>query len=289
MEDLAPKDTDAIAAAEAAGPSARERRTVQSVERALDILEALSASDGELQLREIAKRTGINLSTCHHLLMTLVARGYVGQHLRDRSYFLGNKVFEISSLRSRQIDLVPMAMADLRRLNADTQETVHLEVLRGTDLTTLAKLESRLPVRVGTDAFGKANAAHATATGKAILAWLPENEMMRVIAEKGLSRFTEKTITTLAGLVEELRLVRRSGYSTDCEEFTAGVTCVGAALRDHSGAVIGSVSCSMPAMRADKAHVDAVTKAVRRCAATISSRLGDTTAKGGGGGAASAA
>ncbi|ESR27189.1 IclR family transcriptional regulator [Lutibaculum baratangense] len=267
----------------------RERRTVQSVERALDILEALSASDGELQLREIAQRTGINLSTCHHLLMTLMARGYAGQHLRDRSYFLGNKVFEISSMRSRQIDLVPMAMPDLRHLNRETQETVHLEVLRGTDLTTLAKLESRQAVRVGTDSFGKSNAAHATATGKAILAWLPENEMMRVIAEKGLSRFTDRTITTLAGLVEALRVVRRSGYSTDEEEFTLGVTCVGAALRDHSGAVVGAVSCSMPAMRADRAHLDAVTKAVRRCAASISNRLGDTTARNGGGGAASAA
>ena len=262
---------------------------MQSVERALDILEALSASEGELQLREVAERTGINLSTCHHLLTTLVSRGYVGQHLRDRSYFLGNKVFEISSLRSRQIDLVPMAMPDLRHLNRETQETVHLEVLRGADLTTLAKLESRLAVRVGTDDFGKANAAHATATGKAILAWLPENEMMRVIAEKGLNRFTDKTITTLAGLVEALRLVRRNGYSTDQEEFTLGVTCVGAALRDHSGAVVGSVSCSMPVMRADKAHLEAVTKAVRYCASSISNRLGDTTARNGGGGAASAA
>lgn len=244
------------------------------MDRALDLLEVLARAGTELPLNEIALKAGLNISTCHHLLSTLVKRGYVAQNPRGRTYFLGIKILELSSSRLRQFDLIGLAMPALRRLNEDTRESVHLAVMQGHDLTTLAKLDSTHPVRVGTDSVGKANAAHATATGKAILAWLPETEIARVIAEKGLTQFTPKTITNIADLMENLRLVRRNGYAADLEEFQPGVTCVGAAVRDHSGAVIGSISCSMPTMRADAENFDRATEAVRNCASALSENLG---------------
>ncbi len=249
-------------------------RTIQSVDRALDVLEVLSASGTELALGEIASRCGLNSSTCHHLLSTLAARGYVGQNRRGRTYFLGTKILELSSSRVRQFNLVEVAMPELRALNQLTRETVHLAVMQGHELTTLAKLDSPHPIRVAADSAGKANAAHATATGKAILAWLPETEIARVIAEKGLTAFTDKTITNIADLMEGLRLVRRNGYAMDNEEFQPGVVCVGAAIRDHLGAVIGSIGCSMPQMRASDDLLDKTKQAVRECAAILSERLG---------------
>lgn len=257
----------------------RERRTIQSVGRALDILEALSVAHGEMKLNEIAKAVGLNISTCHHLLATLAARGYVDHSPRERTYCLGNKILELSHARSRQLDLVHAAMPELRRLNADTRESVHLAVMQGANLTTLTKLDSPQPVRVGTDATGKTNAAHATATGKAILAWLPEPEIARVIAEKGFTRFTDKTIASLSDLIEELRLVRRKGYALDMEEFQPEVVCVGCAIRDHTGAVIGAISCSMPAMRASDDHMKLVTDRVIDCANGLSTKLGGTAGK----------
>ncbi len=146
--------------------------------------------------------------------------------------------------------------------------------MQGHELTTLAKLDSSHPIRVATDTAGKANAAHATATGKAILAWLPEMEIARVIAEKGLTSFTDRTITNIADLMEDLRLVRRNGYALDREEFQPGVVCVGSAIRDHSGAVIGSIGCSMPEMRASEELLDKAEHAVRECAKTLSELLG---------------
>jgi IclR family acetate operon transcriptional repressor len=249
-------------------------RTIQSVDRALDVLEVLSASGTELALGEIAARTGLNSSTCHHLLSTMVARGYVGQNPRGRSYFIGTKILELSSSRVRQFNLVEVAMPELRRLNQQTRETVHLAAMQGHELTTLAMLESPHPIRVATDSAGKANAAHATATGKAILAWLPEMEIARVIAEKGLTSFTDRTITNIADLMEDLRHVRRNGYSMDREEFQPGVVCVGCAIRDHLGAVIGSIGCSMPEMRAGDDLVDMTKNAVHECAKTLSELLG---------------
>ena len=256
------------------GQVTRASRTIQSVDRALDLLEVLASSGAELPLGEIAARSGLNSSTCHHLLSTLAARGYVGQSRRGRSYFLGTKILELSSSRVRQFNLVEIAMPELRRLNRETRETVHLAVMRGHELTTLAILESPHPIRVATDAAGKANAAHATATGKAILAWLPEMEIARVIAEKGLTAFTDETITNIADLMEDLRLVRRNGFSMDREEFQPGVICVGSAIRDHLGAVIGSIGCSMPQMRAGDDILDKTKQAVRECARVLSELLG---------------
>jgi IclR family transcriptional regulator, acetate operon repressor len=262
--------------AEGAGlaPVAKSGRTIQSIDRALDLLDILAAADSELALGEIAGKAGLNSSTCHHLLATLCKRGYVGRNPRARTYFLGARITELSNRRLKQFNLIDLALPELRQLNTATGEAVHLAVLQGNALVTLAKLDSRLPVRVGSDEAGKANAAHATATGKAILAWLPEAEIARVIASNGLTRFTDKTVATIAALMDDLRQVRRNGFAIDREEFQPGVVCVGVAIRDHAGAVIGSISSSMPAMRASPQAVDLVKTAVKACAAAVSDRLG---------------
>ncbi|MGE0846799.1 MAG: IclR family transcriptional regulator [Flavobacteriaceae bacterium] len=262
------------AQAQVQAAAARGPRTIQSVDRALDLLDILAEATGELPLNELAARAGLKASTCHHLLATLARRGYVGQVPRSRNYFLGPRITELSDSRIRQFSLVDIAMPELRRLNQETLESVHLAVMQGNALVTLAKLDSRLPIRVGSDDTGKTNAAHATATGKAILAWLPEAEIARVIANTGLHRFTDKTISTIAELMEELRLVRRNGFAVDNEEFQPGVVCIGAAIRDHAGAVIGSVSCSMPRMRAEGDHESRCKAAVKACATSISERFG---------------
>lgn len=252
----------------------REPRTIQSVDRALDLLDALAKASGELTLGDIAGRTGLNASTCHHLLATLARRGYVGQTPKRGGYFLGPRVTELSELRIKQFNFVDLAMPALRELNVTTRESVHLAVLQGRALVTLAKLDSLQPVRVASDDTAKANAAHATATGKAILAWLPEAEIARVIAETGLARFTDRTIASIVLLMEELRMVRRNGYAVDDEEFQPGVYCIGTAVRDHAGAVIGAISCSMPKSRVDGLHDEQVNTAVRTCAEAISERFG---------------
>jgi IclR family transcriptional regulator, acetate operon repressor len=249
-------------------------RTIQSVERALDILELLADGDDEMLLNEVASKAGLNTSTCHHLLATLVKRGFAGQSRRTRGYFLGPRVTDLSDSRLKKFDLLEIAMPEVRRLNDATRESVRLSVMQGVTLVTLARLDSKLPVRVGTDGAMEADAAHATATGKAILAWLPEAEIARVIAHGGLKQFTDRTIPTIADLMENLRLVRRNGFSLDDEEFQAGVVCVGAAIRETSGAVVGAISVSMPQMRADGEHMAAVRQQIMETASFISARLG---------------
>lgn len=254
-------------------PAAKARPIIQSVDRAFDVLEALARSAGKLSLAELSLRAGLNVSTCHHLVATMLGRGYIIQDRETRRYSLSSKVFEFSEARTRQIDLVALAMPSLQRLNRATGEAVHLAVIEGTDLITVAKLSALHAVRVD-HAMSQSNAAHATAAGKAILAWLPESEIDGILAAKGLERFTADTIAGRDALVEALRLVRRHGYSLDREEFRPGVYGLGAAIRSHKGTVVGSVALSLPMMRATDEIIPTARRAVIGAALQISKELG---------------
>lgn len=249
--------------------------SIQSVARALTLLETIAELGGETTLSRLAGRTGLNISTCHHLLATLAQRGFVTKGPGRRGYALGARILYLSHI-CLQVDLPKRAQAMLDRVNQATGETVHLAALHGDELVTVLKREAHHAVRVDAGAVGtsSASAAHATATGKSILAWLPEHEIRRILAAHGMTKFTPNTITDFDELIENLRLVRRHGFALDREEFRPGVVCVGAAIRDQSGAVIGSISASTPSMRASDDHITHMRDEVVAAARELSAELG---------------
>lgn len=251
----------------------RAERRVQSVDRALSMLEHLARFDSPVALNDLALAVDLKVSTCHHILSTLVLRGYVLHAGRNRGYMLSSRLHELAELSSHAFDLVDFVRPELQALNDDLKESVQMAVLLGAALITKLRITSRVPTHMEPDEVRKMRAAHATATGKAILAWLPEVEMARVVSETGLERFTPNTLTTLSGLIEDLRLVRRRGYAVDEEELQANVICYGAALREGSGAVIGSISVSIPKSRANPQYRTHVSKGVVACAQAISNRM----------------
>lgn len=269
LQDIATKGADRPTSA-----PPRASTTIKSVDRALDLMEALSRSGGSLTLSELSAQTGLNASTCHHLVATMMTRGYIGQNPRTKEYALGNKIFELSDARARQFDFIDIAMPALRGLNQATGEAVHLAIIQARELVTVAKLDSLHAVKVDSGFAGKSNAAHATASGKAILAWLPESEQQAIIDTKGMEAFTEHTVTDLDALRGELALVRRHGYAEDREEFQPGVVCLGAAIRNHTGGVIASISCSTPTMRASDERLADLIERVKTTAADLSQELG---------------
>lgn len=250
--------------------------TVQSVDRALDIMEMLAASKNGLSLSDLSARVGLNASTCHHLLQTLLHRSYVEQDAETKKYALGNRVLHLQYGRTQQIDLAAQGLPVLRQVNEATGEAIHLATLQGLDMITLLKLESLHPVRVDHSPVGKINAAHATATGKAILAFLPEAHVLSLITERGLRPFTERTITRETELMADLERVRRQGFAVDDEEFQPGVYCVGAPVRDHTGKVVASISISLPVMRVTKDRVEEIARLARQSALHVSQRMGYT-------------
>jgi IclR family acetate operon transcriptional repressor len=209
--------------------AAADRHSIQSVDRALLLLETIAEAGGEATLTDLATRTGLNISTCHHLLATLIKRGFATKVTGRRLYALGARIMYLSHA-CLQVDLPRRAQPYLEAINRATGETVHLVALQGDAVVTLAVREARHAVRVDTGKLGRIAAPHAQSAGKAILAWLPEDEMRRMLAD-GLKRYTPNTISDIAALVEALRVVRRSGFAMDREEFLPGVICVGAAIR----------------------------------------------------------
>ena len=270
-----PDEAHSSASKAVSGRSVRgEPGSVQSVERAMKLLELLAQSGGASSLTDLAARSQLNISTCHHLLATLLKSGYVAKVPGRRTYALGARVLHLGQAFRRQVDLPQRAQPVLDRLNAATGEAVHLAVLQGDQVVTVAKSEGRHAVRVETGEIGVAEAPHATATGKAMLAWLPEEKTRRILAVSGMAKFTPGTITNADALIEEMRHVRRNGFSLDREEFQPGVVCVGAAVRDHTGAVIGSISASAPAFRASEDHIVRMREAVTAAARDLSAELG---------------
>lgn len=254
-----------------------DRHSIQSVDRALYLLETIAEAGGEATLTELATRTGLNISTCHHLLATLIKRGFVIKVPGRRLYALGARIFYLSHA-CLQVDLPRRAQPYMEAVNQATGETVHLAALQGDTVVTLAVREARHAVRVDTGRIGKLEAPHATSIGKAILAWLPEDEMRRMLAG-GMKRYTDNTITDINALLESLRAVRRNGYAIDREEFLPGVICVGAAIRDQAGTVIGAISASTPIMRADEAHLALMRDEITAAARALSAEFGAPSAQ----------
>jgi len=250
-----------------------DRHNIQSVDRALYLLETIAEAGGEATLTELATRTGLNISTCHHLLATLIQRGFAAKVPGRRLYALGPRILYLGHT-CLQVDLPRRAQRYLETINRATGETVHLAALQGDAVITLAVREALHAVRVDTGKIGKLEAPHATSIGKAILAWLPEDEMRRILAN-GMKRFTNNTITEFPALVESLRIVRRNGYAIDHEEFLPGVICVGAAIRDQAGTVIGAISASTPTMRASEEHVASMRDQIIAATRALSAEFGE--------------
>ncbi|MEI9804217.1 MAG: IclR family transcriptional regulator [Pseudolabrys sp.] len=250
-----------------------DRHSIQSVDRALYLLETIAEAGGEATLTDLSTRTGLNISTCHHLLATLIKRGFAAKVQGRRLYALGPRILYLSHA-CLQVDLPRRAEPYLEAVNRATGETVHLAGLQGDSVVTLAVREARHAVRVDTGKVGKVEAPHATSVGKAMMAWLPEDEIRRIVGQS-MKRFTEHTITEFPEFVEALRHVRRNGYAIDREEFLPGVICVGAAIRDQAGTVIGAISASTPTMRATDEHIALMRDEISAATRALSAEFGE--------------
>ena len=248
--------------------------TIQSVDRALDIVEVLAEHQDGLGIMELSQNLGLHSSTCHHLVQTLLKRNYLDQSPITKRYTLGVKLLQLKHIRIEQADVYAQSLPLLDALNVKTGEAVHLAVFQGGELLTIAKLESRYPVKVDNGYVGKSNAAHCTATGKAIIAYLSEKALDGLFSQRELKAFTTKTITSLPELRVELNRVRRQGYALDDEEYQPGICCVGAPVWDFAGQVVASISVSIPTMRANPSRMDELIGLTRDTARQISFRLG---------------
>ena len=267
---------------EAAATPKRTRRSVQSVDRALDLLEALAAADGEVAITALAGRTGLHVSTVHRLLATLLRRGYVRQNPDTSRYFAGAKLATLAEGRSRYGELRLRARPLLRSLTESTRETANLVVLDDMQAVYIDTVPSPQVVRLFTS-IGNRTPLHATGAGKVLLANLAVARRDALLERLDLRGYTPRTMTDRAVLRRALDDVRDKGYAIDDEEYDEGVRCVavavagaGAAGREAtSGAPVAALSISAPANRLSRQRCVELAPVLRRTAAELAEALRD--------------
>ncbi|HEX9141992.1 MAG TPA: IclR family transcriptional regulator [Gaiellaceae bacterium] len=258
----------------------RARRSVQSVDRALDLLEALVAAEGEVAITALATRTGLHVSTVHRLLATLLRRGYVRQNPETSRYYAGAKLATLSEGRSRFGELRLRARPLLRSLTEATRETANLVVLDDLQAVYIETMPSPQVVRLFT-AVGNRTPLHATGAGKALLANLPAARRDALLERLDLRGYTARTIVDRAALRRTLDEVREKGYALDDEEYDEGVRCVAVAVvgppgKDATGAApVAALSISAPASRMTRQRCAELAPVLRRAAAELAEALRD--------------
>jgi IclR family acetate operon transcriptional repressor len=250
-----------------------ERSGVQSVERTLDILEALVELGSEVGLVEISQAVSLPLATVHRLLGTLIARGYVKQNRQNRKYALGFRALQMGSDMRQRFSLRLEARPFLQRLMQRSGESANLAVLDDGDVVYIDQAQSSRILRMFTQ-VGHRLPAHSTGSGKVMLAFAPPEVMEGILRRCGLPARTAHTIVDIDAFRAELERIRAAGYAIDDEEQEEGVRCAAVPVRDESSQVVASLSVSGPVTRLNDRHMEAVIAEVLECGRALSSRLG---------------
>lgn len=222
-------------------------KNVQSVDRALVILETLSMHTKGLGVGEISEKTDLHKSTAHRLLATLVDKGYVKQN-KQNDYQLTLKLFELGSKLVEELDVLAVARPYLSQILDAVNEVVHLVVLEDNEIVYVDKVEPDKTIRMHSR-IGIRRPLYCTAVGKAILSTMDDEEVEKIWEETDINRLTEHTITDLGAMKEELDKIRARGYSTDEQENELGVRCIAIPLLDYTQKAWGAISISGPIER----------------------------------------
>jgi IclR family KDG regulon transcriptional repressor len=245
---------------------------VQSLDRAFDILELLSREQHGLNLTEIGNRLDLHKSTVYRLLQALKQRGYIAK-TDQGSYRLGMEFIELSSLYLNNLELKTEAQPILRELSSLSGNTAFLATLQDDEVVYIDKMETHNSLRKYS-IIGQRAPLYCTALGKSMLTGRTEGQIRLLYKDRELEAFTERTITSVDGLVAEIDKIRNRGFSVDDEEYEEGLRCIGAPIRDYRAEVIGAVSTSGYASVITRDRMDEVAAYVVRAAGDISQRMG---------------
>ncbi len=239
--------------------------------KGLTVLEALAASDRPRGITDLAAELGLVKSNVHRVLKTLEAAGYVARGRDAATYAPSLKLWVLGSQIHARSDLAAEARPFLSALATISRETVHLSVLDDRHVVYLDKIDSPEPVRAYTNLGGRAP-AHCVATGKVLLAHLPEPA--RAAHAAGLEAYTPRTITDPAALLQALAVIRAKGFGVNLGEWRETVRGAAAPIRNSLGTVVAAVGISGPSERLTQKRIGELVPHVVEAATRISAALG---------------
>jgi IclR family KDG regulon transcriptional repressor len=245
---------------------------IQSVGRALAILEQFSRDERALGVTALADRVGLHKSTCFGLLHTLQQLGYIRKDAFTGQYSLGLKAFELGQAYIDGLDLRYITRPFLLDIAEKTRETVHLVVAEGCRAVYIDKVESPHAMTISSR-IGQEAKLHCTGVGKVLLAYMRKEDLSQVMSE-GLERYTDHTITEESHLLECLREIRECGHGEDDEERELGLRCVAAPIFDAHKKVIAAISISGPSSRITRQKQSELIQIIEHATKEISRELG---------------
>ena len=247
--------------------------SIRSVDRALDLIEALSESGAKLGPTKLAELTGMDKSTVYRLLTTLKGRGYVDRDKASGTYSLGPTPVTLVSRYLGSLELQTEARPFLSELSTDLGMTTHLGLLAGDEVIYVEKLDY-VPTPQLYSQIGNRVPAYCSSLGKCLLSCLSGDQLVETMANCRFQRYTSKTIPDIRALREHLRKVRAQGWAIDDEEWQPGHLCIGAPVYDYRGEIIAAVSASGSKSIIAESRIPTVIEAVKKAAEGISRRMG---------------
>ena len=254
------------------GPAAVTQATVagslQSVTRAMRLLELVAAHRDGVSARQAAEQLEMALPSVYHLLATLTSSGYLMHLAQDHRYVLGYRVRLLEQGLVRQLTVPPLVAAAIRQVHKDADAAAYYAVYRSVDVVVAHVVDSQRRPRVQVLDVGFHEATHATAFGKVMLAAMEPTRRSEYLAAAGLRAITTRTITDRAELETHLTQVRESSIALEIGEFQDGLSCLASPVRSSAGVVVGSVAISLPSAEFTQRR-GLVERAVRHGATTV--------------------
>ncbi|QGH33223.1 helix-turn-helix domain-containing protein [Gracilibacillus salitolerans] len=246
---------------------------IQSVDRALKILDLFNEQNSEMKITEISRKLDLNKSTTHSLLKTLKEHNYIKQNADSGKYSLGLKLLERGQFMLNSMDIREIARKYLIDLSVITGQTTHLVILEGMYGVYIDKVEGASAIVYSR--IGKRVPIHSSAVGKSLMAFKQQEEIEERLQDYEFFSQTDKTITDKQVYVDELTKVRAQGYSVDNEENEPGIYCIAVPIFDHTNQVIAAISISTTKQTVTPKSEQEIVNTLKRTCSEISKALGN--------------
>lgn len=253
-------------------PEPKRKYQITALQRGLQVLQLFTQAPRGLTAMQVAKLSGLPVSTVHRFLVNLENTGFLNCSA-DGIYHLGLACFAIGQAALGQLDIRRLSLPYLLELNQQTRETIHLTVRHGLSAVYVEKIDSPEQLRIHSR-IGAAVPLYCTAVGKVMLAYMPDEEREQILRQVELRRITANTIGSLQELQNELQRVRKNGYACDMEENELHIRCIAAPIWDHTGAVHSSLSITAPVVRMPVTRVRQLAPMIQEAGLQISRELG---------------
>lgn len=251
------------------------KHPIQTVEKALDVFDILISNkyrDG-ISISELSNELSLGKSTVHRIIESMVSKKYIDQDIETKKYLLSWKLFEVGNVIPRKRNLFSLDNRILQNLCDKFQETVNMGVRVDDCVVTINKI-SPTTTLISNIQIGSRESLHATAMGKVLISEMTREEIIKIFGDQPLESYTSNTITSIEALLEDLKKIRKRGFSIDDEEYCAGLTCISMPLRDYKNEIVSAISISGSSIRMTENKIQEICTELKAATDKLSTYLG---------------